>query len=147
MWLTETLLHDSHALQRKLLYIRKCDSPTCLRKFFASTGMHAQYNMMSSRKCVDLFPRRASARMRRRVTVLGLCVCVCLSVCLFHVFGLYAQRHVPQWVPTYSAHKAKDFKFGVFSKTASFKSYGVKSKRTSQHANHTRGLPWQLAAL
>ena len=72
-------------------------------------------------------PRRACAR----VTVLGLCVCpcVCVSVCLsvrHHESCHYAQRSVQPKVPTVSAQAGKHFKYGVFSKNALFKSYGVK---------------------
>ena len=37
----------------------------------------------------------------------------------------YAQRSVQLKVPTASAQSGKHFKYGVFSKNASFKSYGV----------------------
>ena len=64
--------------------------------------------------------------MRRRVTVLGLCVCVsvCLSVCLcvrHHESCHYAQLSVQPKVSTASSQSGKHFKYGVFSKNALFK--------------------------
>ena len=64
-------------------------------------------------------PRRACAR----VTVLGLCVCLSVR---HHESCHYAQRSVQPKVPTASAQAGKHFKYGVFSKNALFKSYGVK---------------------
>ena len=68
------------------------------------------------------------------------CHSVCLSVCLLPRFlPLRATRRpksntngsVPHWL---------DFKNGDFRKSTAFKSYGVKTKRTSQYANE-HGLP------
>ena len=61
------------------------------------------------------------------------CVCVRVSVCLsvrHHESCHYAQRSVQPKVPTASAQAGKHFKYGVFSKNALFKSYGV-TKLTS----------------
>ena len=61
---------------------------------------------------------------------------VCVSVCLcvrHHESCHYAQRSVQPKVPTASAQSGKRFKYGVFSKIALFKSYGVK-KPTSLRA-------------
>ena len=53
------------------------------------------------------------------------CVCVCLCV-RQHESCHYAQWSVQPKVPTASAQSGKHFKYGVFSKNALFKSYGVK---------------------
>ena len=50
---------------------------------------------------------------------------VCLSV-RHHESCHYAQRSVQPKVPTASAQAGKHFKYGVFSKNALFKSYGMK---------------------
>ena len=81
-------------------------------------------------------PRRACAA---RVTVLGLSFCpvrpsVRLSVC-YHVFCHYAQQGGQRAIPTGSVPHWLDFKNGDFRKSTAFKSYGVKTKRTSQYAN------------
>ena len=82
-------------------------------------------------------PRRACTA---RVTVLGLsfrpsvCLSVCLSVC-YHVFCHYAQQGGQKAIPTGSVPHWLDFKNGDFRKSTAFKSYGVKTKRTSQYAN------------
>ena len=70
-------------------------------------------------------PRRACAR----VTVLGLCVCLSVCLCVRHHESChYAERSVQPkvHVPTASAQSGKHFKYGVFSINALFKSYGVK---------------------
>ena len=54
-----------------------------------------------------------------------MCVSVCVSV-RHHESCHYAQRSVQPKVPTASAQAGKHFKYGVFSKNALFKSYGVK---------------------
>ena len=50
-------------------------------------------------------------------------VCVCVR---HHESCHYVQRSVQAKVPTESAQSGKHFKYGVFSKNALFKSYGVK---------------------
>ena len=64
---------------------------------------------------------------------------VCLSVC-YHVFCHYAQQGGQKAIPTGSIPHWLDFKNGDFRKSTAFKSYGVKTKRTSQYANE-HGLP------
>ena len=59
---------------------------------------------------------------------------VCLSVC-YHVFCHYAQQGGQNAIPTGSVPHWLDFKNGDFRKSTAFKSYGVKTKRTSQYAN------------
>ena len=59
---------------------------------------------------------------------------VCLSVC-YHVFCHYAQQGGQKAIPTGSVPHWLDFKNGDFRKSTAFKSYGVKTKRTSQYAN------------
>ena len=82
-------------------------------------------------------PRRACAA---RVTVLGLSfhlsvrLSVCLSVC-YHVFCHYVQQGGQKAIPTGSVLHWLDFKNGDFRKSTAFKSYGVKTKQTSQYAN------------
>ena len=78
-------------------------------------------------------PRRTCAA---RVTVLGLSFCpsVCPSVC-YHIFCHYAQQGGQKAIPTGSVPHWLDFKKGDFRKSTAFKSYGVKTKRTSQYAN------------
>ena len=73
-------------------------------------------------------PRRACAA---RVTV---CHSVRLSVC-YHVFCHYAQQGGQKAIPTGSVPHWLDFKNGDFRKSTAFKSYGLKTKRTSQYAN------------
>ena len=62
-----------------------------------------------------------------------------LSVC-YHVFCHYAQQGGEKAIPTGSVPHWFDFKKGDFRKSTAFKSYGVKTKRTSQYANE-HGLP------
>ena len=82
-------------------------------------------------------PRRACAA---RVTVChSVRPSVCLSVC-YHVFCHYAQQGGQKAIPTGSVPHWLDFKNGDFRKSTAFKSYGVKTKRTSQYANE-HGLP------
>ena len=72
-------------------------------------------------------PRRACAGGLRYLVCV--CVSVCLSVCLsvrHRESCHYVQRSVQPKVPTASAQSGKRFKYGVFSKNALFKSYGVK---------------------
>ena len=57
-----------------------------------------------------------------RVTVLGLCVYLCLSVCLLQLIC----DHRLQAIPTASVLREHCFKCCVFPKMASFKIYGVK---------------------
>ena len=78
-------------------------------------------------------PRRACAA---RVTVLGLSfrLSVCLSVC-YHVFCHYVQQGGQKAIPTGSVPHWLDFQNGDFRKSTAFKSYGLKTKRTSQYAN------------
>ena len=54
-----------------------------------------------------------------------------LSVC-YHVFCHYAQQGGEKAIPTGSVPHWLDFKKGDFRKSTAFKSYGVKTKRTSQ---------------
>ena len=61
------------------------------------------------------------------------------SVC-YHVFCHYAQQGDQKAIPTGSVPHWLDFKNGDFRKTTAFKSYGVKTKSTSQYANE-HGLP------
>ena len=83
-------------------------------------------------------PRRACAV---RATV---CHCVCLSVrpsvCPSVIFCHYAQQGGQKAIPTGSVPHWLDLKKGDFRKSTAFKSYGVKTKRTSQYANE-HGLP------
>ena len=62
-----------------------------------------------------------------------------LSVC-YHVFCHYAQQGGQKAIPTGSVPHWLDFKNGDFRKSTAFKSYGLKTKRTSQYANE-HGLP------
>ena len=64
----------------------------------------------------------------------SVCLSVCLSVC-YHVFCHYAQHGGQKAIPTGSVPHWLDFKKGDFCKSTAFKSYGVKTKRTSQYAN------------
>ena len=64
---------------------------------------------------------------------------VCLSVC-YHVFCHYAQQDGQKAIPTGSVPHWLDFKNSDFRKSTAFKSYGLKTKRTSQYANE-HGLP------
>ena len=91
------------------------------------------YTMMA----VVFFPCACAAR----VTVLGLSFrpSVRLSVC-YHVFCHYVQQGGQKAIPTGSVPHWLDFKKGYFRKSTAFKSYGVKTKRTSQYANE-HGLP------
>ena len=61
-------------------------------------------------------------------------VSVCLSVC-YHVFCDYAQGDKKTAIPTGSSVQWLHFKKGDFRITTAFKSYGLKSKSTSQYAN------------
>ena len=70
---------------------------------------------------------------------LSVCPSVRLSVC-YHVFCHYAQQGGQKAIPTGSVPHWLDFKNGDFRKSTAFKSYGVKTKRTSQYANE-HGLP------
>ena len=94
----------------------------CLFVYTAMTnwasGSEHIYIVVHQARFSIINPRRACAR----VTVLGLCVCVCIR---HHEFCHYAQRSVQLKVPTASAQSGKHFKYGVFSKNASFKSYGI----------------------
>ena len=83
-------------------------------------------------------PRRACAA-RVTVLVLSFCPSVRLSVC-YHVFCHYVQQGGEKAIPTGSVPHWLDFKKGDFHKSTAFKSYGVKTKRTSQYANE-HGLP------
>ena len=62
-----------------------------------------------------------------------------LSVC-YYVFCHYAQQGGQKAIPTGSVPHWLDFKNGDFRKSTAFKSYGLKTKRTSQYANE-HGLP------
>ena len=64
---------------------------------------------------------------------------VILSV-RYHVFCHYAQQGSQKAIPMGSVPHWLDFKNGDFRKSTAFKSYGVKTKRTSQYANE-HGLP------
>ena len=83
--------------------------------------------------CDIINPRHACTA---RVTVLGLSfrLSVRLSVC-YHVFCHYAQQGGQKAIPTGSVPHWLDFKNGDFRKSTAFKSYGMKTKRTSQYAN------------
>ena len=56
------------------------------------------------------------------------------SVC-YHVFCHYAQQGDQKAIPTGSVPHWLDFKNGDFRKNTAFKSYGVRTKSTSQYAN------------
>ena len=62
------------------------------------------------------------------------CKSVCLSVC-YHVFCHYTQQGGQKAIPTGSVPHWLDLKNGDFRKSTAFKSYGVKTKRTSLYAN------------
>ena len=69
------------------------------------------------------------------------CVCVCVCVCAYlHLFSHYRQQGGQKAIPTGSVSHWLDFKNGDFRKSTAFKSYGLKTKRTSQYANE-HGLP------
>ena len=85
---------------------------------------------MSSHTCF-INPRRACAA---RVTVLGH-PSVRPSVCLLPRFLPLRATRRPKAIPTGSVPHWLDFKNGDFRKSTAFKSYGVKTKRTSQYAN------------
>ena len=82
-------------------------------------------------------PRRACAA---RVSVLGLSFCLSVRpfVCL-SVFCHYAQQGGQKAIPTGSVPHWLDFKNGDFRKSNVFKSYGMKTKQTSQYANKEAG--------
>ena len=67
------------------------------------------------------------------------CHSVCPSVC-YHVFCHYAQQGGQKAIPTGSVPHWLDLKNGDLRTSTAFKSYGVKTKRTSQYANEY-GLP------
>ena len=67
------------------------------------------------------------------------CKSVRPSVC-YHVFRHYAQQGGQKAIPTGSMPHWLGFKNSDFRKSTAFKSYGVKTKRTSQYANE-HGLP------
>ena len=79
-------------------------------------------------------PRRAHAQRGLQYLV---CHSVRPSVCpsCYHVFWHYAQQGGQKAIPTGSVPHWLDFKKGDFRKSTAFKSYGVKTKRTSQYAN------------
>ena len=56
------------------------------------------------------------------------------SVC-YHVFCHYAQQGGQKAMPTGSVPHWLDFKNGDFRKSTAFKSYGLKTKRTSQYSS------------
>ena len=62
------------------------------------------------------------------------CKSVRLSVC-YHVFCHHAQQGGQKAIPMVSVPHWLDFKNGDFRKSTAFKSYGMKTKRTSQYAN------------
>ena len=64
----------------------------------------------------------------------SVCPSVRPSVC-YHVFCHYAQQGGQKAIPTGSVPHWLDFKNSDFRKSTAFKSYGVKTKRTSQYAN------------
>ena len=66
-------------------------------------------------------------------------VLVCVSACV-HVFCHCAQQGGQESIPTGSALHWLDLKNGDFRKSTAFKSYGVKTKWTSQYANEVRQL-------
>ena len=78
-------------------------------------------------------PRRACTA---RVTVVGswVCLCVCPFVC-YHAFCDYAQRDNETAIPTGSSLHWLHIHKGDFRITTAFRSYGVKSKWTSQYWN------------
>ena len=65
---------------------------------------------------------------------------VCLSVTTFSATTRNKAAKKRYHVPTGSVPHWLDFKNGDFRKSTAFKSYGVKTKRTSQYANE-HGLP------
>ena len=62
------------------------------------------------------------------------CVCVCVCVCVCPFVCYHAQRDNETAIPTGSSLHLLHFKKGDFRITTVFRSYGVKSKLTSQHA-------------
>ena len=62
-----------------------------------------------------------------------------LSIC-YHVYCHYVQQGGQKTIPTGSVLHWLDFKNGDYRKGIAFKSYGVKTKRTSQYGNK-HGLP------
>ena len=77
----------------------------------------------------------------------SVCLPVCLSVCLsacYHVFCLYAQQGNKIAIRGGLLLQQLNFKKGNFCKTAAFKSYGPKTKRTSYYSANmqiSNGLP------
>ena len=59
----------------------------------------------------------------------------------YHLFCHYAQQGGQNAIPTGSVPHWLDFKNGGFRKSTAFKSYGVKTKRTSQQYANEHGLP------
>ena len=79
-------------------------------------------------------PRRACAARVTFCHSVRPSVRLSVSVC-YHVFCHYAQQGGQRAIPTGSVPHWLDFKKGDFRKSTAFKSYGVKTKRTSQYAN------------
>ena len=103
------------------VFINECTQHYCVFPRATPSGLR---NSASCKALVGMFnPRRACAGGLQYLVCV--CVCVCLSV-RHHESCHYAQRSVQPKVPTASAQSGKRFKYGVFSKNALFKSYGVK---------------------
>ena len=82
-------------------------------------------------------PRRVCTA---RVTLLGLCVCVCLSVC-HQLFWHYRLQGGPWAIPTASKQREPENKNGVFPEATAFGKHGVKtSEKTNMH--NSAGVPW-----
>ena len=97
--------------------------------YYSST----QFNQM---QCLFL---TLGAHAQRGLVCKSVRLSVRLSVC-YHVCCHHAQQGGQKAIPTGSVPHWLDFKNGDFRKSTAFKSYGVKTKRTSQYANE-HGLP------
>ena len=83
--------------------------------------------------CFSLCLLTLGAHAQRELQYL-VCKSVRPSVC-YHVFCLYVQQGGQKAIPTGSVPHWLDFINGDFRKSTAFKSYGVKTKQTSQYAN------------
>ena len=122
-----------------VLHTQTCSRNPLLRYRTLSQDLYqyyAQLHIDDAILCI-INPRRACAA---RVTVLGLsfrpsvCLSVCLSVC-YHVFCTTRNKAAKKRYQRVQYHTGLILKMAHFRKSTAFKSYGVKTKRTSQYAN------------